>query len=97
MPGKSATQLKAEFPDKFENLPIIIVSADDGPETRRNALKLNAITLFRKPVDGPALLDAINWALETVKNDDSAGTPLERVVWGVVEVHGEKIPGLGAP
>ena len=24
-------------------------------------------------------------------------TPLERVVWGVVEIHGEKIPGLGAP
>ena len=72
MPGKSATQLQAEFPDKFRNLPIIIVSADDGPETRRKALELNAVSFFRKPVDGAALLDAIEWALETVKKDDTA-------------------------
>lgn len=72
MPGKSATQLQAEFPDKFRNLPIIIVSADDGPETRRKALELNAVSFFRKPVDGAALLDAIEWALDTVKKDDAA-------------------------
>ena len=72
MPGKSATQLKAEFPDKFRNLPIIIVSADEGQESRRKALELNAVTLFRKPVDGAALLDAIEWAIDKVKNDDAA-------------------------
>ena len=72
MPGKSATQLQAELPDKFRNLPIIIVSADDGPETRRKALELNAVSFFRKPVDGAALLDAIEWALDTVKKDDAA-------------------------
>jgi FixJ family two-component response regulator len=72
MPGKSATELKAEFPDKFRNLPIIIVSADDCPETRQKAFELNAVSFFRKPVDGAALLDAIDWAIDTVKKDDAA-------------------------
>lgn len=70
MPGKSATQLRAEFPDKFRNIPIIVVSADDGPETREKALALNAVSFFRKPVDGTALLDAIEWAMERkIKNE----------------------------
>ncbi len=70
MPGKSATRLRAEFPDKFRNIPIIVVSADDGPETRQQAVALNAASFFRKPVDGAALLDAIDWAMERkIKNE----------------------------
>ena len=70
MPGKSATTLRTEFPEKFSNLPIIVVSADDGPETRQKASEMNAISFFRKPVDGTALLDAIEWALERkIKNE----------------------------
>ena len=72
MPGKSATQLQAEFPDKFKNLPVIIVTADDSPKIRQKALELKAASYFRKPVDGAALLDAIEWALDTVKKDDAA-------------------------
>ena len=45
------------------HLPIIVVTAHDDPETRRKAKKMNAVGFFRKPVDGPALLDAIDWAL----------------------------------
>ena len=69
MPGKSVTELQAKFPDTFRNLPIIVISADDGPEIRQEALEMNAVSFFRKPVDGPALLDAIDWALERkIKN-----------------------------
>lgn len=43
-------------------LPVILVSADDGAEVRRRALALGAAGFFHKPVDGRALLDAIEWA-----------------------------------
>lgn len=70
MPGKSVTQLRAEFPDKFRNLPIIVISGDDTPESRRKVLELNPVNFFRKPVDGTALLDTIEWALERkIKNE----------------------------
>jgi len=44
-------------------MPIIVVTADDDPETRREAEEMRAIGFFRKPVDGTALLDSIDWAL----------------------------------
>jgi CheY-like chemotaxis protein len=44
-------------------LPIIAVAASDDPETKANARKMKAVAFFRKPVDGPALIDAIRWAL----------------------------------
>ena len=47
------------------HLPIIVVTGDDDSETRRKAQKMKAAGFFRKPIDGPALLDAINWALQT--------------------------------
>ena len=38
---------------------------DDDPETRRKTEEMNAAGFFRKPVDGTALLDAIDWALQS--------------------------------
>ena len=46
------------------DLPIIVMTAHDDPQSRRQALLLNAIGYFRKPIDGPALLDAIDWAMQ---------------------------------
>ena len=45
--------------------PIIVVTTVDDSKTRQKALKMNAAGFFRKPVDGAALLDAINWALRS--------------------------------
>jgi FixJ family two-component response regulator len=47
------------------SMPVILVSADDGAEVRQRALALGAAGFFHKPVDGRALLDAIEWALTT--------------------------------
>ncbi len=59
----------AEFLEKLEarglELPIIVVTAHDDAETRRNAQKLKATGFFRKPVDGTALLDAIEWSIRS--------------------------------
>jgi FixJ family two-component response regulator len=63
MPGMSGNELQAELQARNTKLPIIVVTADDDPETRLNAQNMNAAAFFRKPVDGTALLDAIRWAL----------------------------------
>ena len=65
MPGMSGEELQAELQRRGIRLPIIVISADDDSETRQNALQMKAAAFFRKPVDGPALLDAIDWALRS--------------------------------
>jgi FixJ family two-component response regulator len=44
-------------------LPVIAVAAEDTPGARDRAQLLGVTLLFRKPVDGQALLDAVNWVL----------------------------------
>jgi FixJ family two-component response regulator len=57
--------LRMKLEEKGPKVPVIFVTADDDQKTRAKARELNAAGFFRKPVDGPALLDAIAWALET--------------------------------
>ena len=63
MPGLSGEELVEELNERGIHLPIIIVTADDDAETRSKAQTMKATAFFRKPVDGTALLDAIEWAL----------------------------------
>jgi two-component system response regulator FixJ len=62
MPGLSAEELQAELDSRGADLPIIVVTAHDDAETRRQARAMKAVALFRKPVDGRALLDTVAWA-----------------------------------
>jgi FixJ family two-component response regulator len=64
-PGLPCEELQAELEARGLNPPIIVVTAFDDPATRRRAQKLNALAFFRKPVDGTALLDAIEWAMRS--------------------------------
>jgi FixJ family two-component response regulator len=57
-------ELQKEIGTGGSELPIIVMTAHDDPQSRRQALRLNAIGYFRKPIDGPALLDAIDWAMQ---------------------------------
>jgi FixJ family two-component response regulator len=63
MPEMSGEELALELKNRNVNIPIIVVTADDDANTRRIAQEMNAQGFFRKPVDGTALLDAINWIL----------------------------------
>lgn len=65
IPGISGDELKAELIRRGIDLSIIVVTGDDDPETKREADKMKAVGFFRKPVDGTALLDAVDWALRT--------------------------------
>ena len=65
MPGLSPEALLAELEAIGLHPPIIVVTAYDDPQTRQKAEQLNAVAFFRKPVDGAALLDAIEWAMRS--------------------------------
>ncbi len=65
MPGMSGDELALELKNRNVNLPIIVVSADDDQENKRLAKDIGAVGFFRKPVDGTALLDMINWTLKS--------------------------------
>ena len=69
MPGMSGEELIAELKARGQHMPVIVVTADDDTETRLAAQRMKASAFFRKPVDGTALLDAIEWALR----ENSAG------------------------
>ena len=63
MPGMTGEELHAELGARDIHLPIIVLTASDDPATRKQAQKMRALSLFRKPVDGTALLDTIEWVL----------------------------------
>jgi FixJ family two-component response regulator len=65
MPGLSGQKLQEELEARNVCLLPIVVTADDDPEARRKAQAMKAKAFFRKPVDGTALLDAVDWALRT--------------------------------
>jgi len=63
----SEKDLQAEFKKHGVCLPFIIISADDDSKIRHRAHEMKAAGCFRKPIDGVALVDAINWAMQTGK------------------------------
>ncbi len=72
MPEMSGEELALELENRNVNLPIILVTADDDADTRRIAQEMNAQGFFRKPVDGTALLNAINWAMRSNRRSGNA-------------------------
>jgi len=70
MPGTLIGELVAEISQISNTIPIIVITADDDKETRKAAQRINAVGFFRKPVDGTALLDAINWVFRSINGED---------------------------
>lgn len=63
VPDLLGVDLKAVFSEKQISNPIIFLSAYEENTARDLALSVGAAGFFRKPIDGPALLDAINWEI----------------------------------
>ena len=70
MSGMSGEELVLELKNRNLNLPILVVTADDNADTRRKAQEMNALGFFRKPIDGSALLDIIDWTLKTPEENN---------------------------
>jgi FixJ family two-component response regulator len=69
--GLSTEENHADLKLAAARLPIIVVSAHDDPDTRQKAKTIGAVGFFRKPVDGTALLDAIDWALRSSSSKEN--------------------------
>lgn len=65
MPQVSGLQLQQALKQRKLNLPVIAISARDDADTSLLARQMGARFFFRKPVDDQALLDAIQWVLES--------------------------------
>lgn len=63
MHGTSGLELPDKLAHSGRQIPVIFITAHDNKELRDQAQQLGAVALFRKPVDGQALLDAIAWAV----------------------------------
>jgi len=78
MPEFSNDELKQKLFKDTQKLAVIFVTADDDDNTRKKAKEMNAVGFFRKPVDGTALLDAIEWALKPGNEEKANGKKLEK-------------------
>jgi FixJ family two-component response regulator len=73
MPGTSRERVSRLGKRTGPTLPVIFVTASDEPAAKEMARSIGAVGFFHKPVDGPALLDAIAWALEPRDGEDKRG------------------------
>lgn len=64
MPGLSVEELSKELKCLESNINIFVVSGDDDLVSKKIAYDIGAKGFFRKPVDGTALIDSINWLLK---------------------------------
>jgi len=64
MPGDVGIDLPQRLHETGLDIPVILLSADDNGRLREAAKSAGAVGFFHKPVDGPALIDAIEWALD---------------------------------
>ncbi len=66
---QSEKDIKAELKKHGACLPFIIISADDDSKIKQRAHKMKAAAFFRKPIDGVALIDAIDWTIQSEKRN----------------------------
>ena len=67
--GMFGEEIVEELKEHEKNLKIIVISTNDDQNTKKKANDIGAIGFFRKPVDGAALLDAIDWAVREKTNN----------------------------
>jgi len=59
MPHVSGFDVQRALQQAGARLPVVVITGDDSPESRAQALGLDARACLRKPVDAAMLLDAI--------------------------------------
>lgn len=63
MPKVSGFDVQARMAQSGSDIPIIVITGHDSPETRARALKGGASAYLRKPLDEQVLMDAIHNAV----------------------------------
>ena len=63
MPGMDGLELLKRLMASDSRIPVIILTAHGDDDTRRRSLQAGAVAFLEKPVQGPALLNAVRSAL----------------------------------
>lgn len=63
MPGMNGIDVMRYLSQRGVSLPIVVITAHDGPGARENCLSAGASGYVRKPLDADALLTAIRDAM----------------------------------
>ena len=63
LPGMNGCDVQTRLAQADAHFPVIIITGHDSPAGREQAMSGGPSAYFRKPVDGQALLDAIEFAL----------------------------------
>ncbi len=63
MPEFSGFEVQRQLAERRPEVPVVVITGHDTAESRSRALGLGAWAYLAKPVDGDALLRAINGAL----------------------------------
>ena len=63
MPRVGGLDMLVRLQAEHIGIPVIVITAHDDAETRKQAEEAGAVGFFRKPVDANALLDAVQWAI----------------------------------
>jgi len=69
MPEFSGFEVQRQLAERRPEVPVVIITGHDTAESRSRALSLGAWAYLAKPVDGDALLLAINGALRRPPHD----------------------------
>ena len=65
MPGMSGFDLQRVVKTSNSAVPIVFITAHDNPRNRRRALETGAVAFLSKPFAAPALLDAVESAVQS--------------------------------
>jgi FixJ family two-component response regulator len=63
MPGMNGFDVLAQLATATVPVPVVVITGHDSPENRQRTAEAGASAYLLKPVDGPALLAAINAAV----------------------------------
>lgn len=70
MPGMSGRDLQRHIVKNDADIPVIVITGHDSPQSRLDCLADGASAYLTKPVDEERLLSAINTALEKQSTSD---------------------------
>jgi FixJ family two-component response regulator len=66
--------LEHRFAELSSRVPVVAIADSHDDTALRAARRIGAQSYFRKPIDGPALVDAVRWALGAgAPSDDRRG------------------------
>ena len=76
LPQMDGFEVQDRLAQADARVPVIVITGRDSPQARERALAGGAVAYLPKPVDGPALLDAI--AVATAPKGQNARPPADQ-------------------